>query len=86
MGWNEVSQSAVHPLWNKIEDSARFYFVHSYYVRPEEPNIISGKTNYLEDFCSCIAQDNVFATQFHPEKSAANGLQLLKNFSEWQPS
>jgi len=85
MGWNEVTQSGVHPLWNKIEDSARFYFVHSYYVRPEESDIVSGKTNYLGDFCSSIAKDNVFATQFHPEKSAANGLQLLKNFSEWQP-
>ena len=86
MGWNEVSQSGDHPLWNKIEDCARFYFVHSYYVQPEEPAIVSGKTSYLGDFCSSIAKDNVFATQFHPEKSAANGLQLLKNFSEWQPA
>ena len=85
MGWNEVSQSTAHPLWNKIEDCARFYFVHSYYVRPEDPDIVSGRTNYPGDFCSSIAKDNVFATQFHPEKSAANGLQLLKNFSEWQP-
>lgn len=85
MGWNEVSQSADHPLWNKIDDCARFYFVHSYYVQPEESNIVSGTTGYLGDFCSSIAKDNVFATQFHPEKSASNGLQLLKNFSEWQP-
>ena len=86
MGWNQVSQSDDHPLWNKIEDGARFYFVHSYYVEPEESAVVSGKTSYLENFCSSIAKDNVFATQFHPEKSAANGLQLLKNFSEWQPA
>lgn len=85
MGWNQVAQNADHELWNGIEDRARFYFVHSYYVQPENTDIIAGKTNYLVDFCSAIAKDNVFATQFHPEKSAENGLRLLKNFSQWQP-
>jgi len=86
MGWNQVAQHGSHPLWKNIEDNARFYFVHSYYVRPADVNIVSGTTSYLGDFCSSIAKDNVFATQFHPEKSADNGLQLLKNFSDWQPT
>ena len=85
MGWNEVAQSGAHELWNNIEDRSRFYFVHSYYVDPTDKNTISGETQYLGNFCSAIAKDNVFATQFHPEKSAAHGLQLLKNFSQWQP-
>ena len=86
MGWNQVAQHTTHLLWKNIEDNARFYFVHSYYVQPTDDNIVSGKTSYLGNFCSSIAKDNVFATQFHPEKSADNGLQLLKNFSEWQPT
>ncbi len=85
MGWNNVSQSIDHKLWSKIEDRSRFYFVHSYYVEPQNREVISGRTSYLLDFCSSIAKENVFATQFHPEKSAACGLQMLKNFSEWQP-
>ncbi len=87
MGWNEVQQQqSGHALWNNISDGARFYFVHSYYVQPKDKSIVSGETDYLGQFCSAIAKDNVFATQFHPEKSAANGLQLLANFSQWQPN
>jgi len=86
MGWNEVAQNGEHELWKDIEDRARFYFVHSYYVQPQKADIIAGKTSYLINFCSAIAKDNVFATQFHPEKSADNGLRLLKNFSQWQPN
>ena len=85
MGWNQVGQSVDHKLWNKIEDNSHFYFVHSFYVEPEDKEIVSGTTSYLVDFCSAIASHNIFATQFHPEKSAESGLQLLKNFSEWQP-
>lgn len=85
MGWNEVSQSMNHDLWDKIDDQSRFYFVHSYFVVPTNEQLVSGTTSYLVNFCSSIAKDNVFATQFHPEKSAGCGLQLLKNFSEWQP-
>ncbi len=85
MGWNEVAQQKDHALWNKITDLSRFYFVHSYYVQADDQSIVSGSTEYLGKFCSAIAYDNIFATQFHPEKSAANGLQLLENFSQWQP-
>jgi len=85
MGWNQVSQTSDHALWRNIEDQSRFYFVHSYYVEPADTGVVSGATTYLKEFCSSIARDNIFATQFHPEKSAANGLQLLKNFSQWQP-
>ena len=83
MGWNEVSQKQTHPLWQDIKDNSRFYFVHSYYVDPEDETLIAGTTNYGIEFVSVIAQDNVFAAQFHPEKSAHDGLQLLKNFSRW---
>jgi len=86
MGWNEVVHKNQHPLWKNIADQSRFYFVHSYYVKPKDENVISGSTNYLGDFCSAISNENVFATQFHPEKSAADGLQLLKNFSQWMPT
>jgi len=86
MGWNEVSQCRQHTLWNNIPDESRFYFVHSYYVRPAHEKIVSGKTEYTTSFCSAIAVNNIFATQFHPEKSAADGLQLLNNFSQWNPA
>ena len=86
MGWNEVSQCQQHALWNKIPDESRFYFVHSYYDRPVQETIVSGKTEYTTNFCSAIAVNNIFATQFHPEKSAADGLRLLNNFSEWNPA
>lgn len=83
MGWNQVSQHA-HPLWRGIEDNERFYFVHSYYVPTTiEQNIIAGQSRYGVDVVAALMKDNVFATQFHPEKSQHAGLQLLKNFSEW---
>jgi len=83
MGWNNVIQTISHPLWHGIKQGSRFYFVHSYYVDPEDEAIVAGETSYDIVFTSAIACDNVFAVQFHPEKSAADGLQLLKNFTEW---
>jgi glutamine amidotransferase len=83
MGWNKVQQTNAHPLWRGIEDNSRFYFVHSYYVDPQDPSLTVGVTDYGIDFVSAIARDNVFAAQFHPEKSAHDGLQLLKNFCHW---
>ncbi len=83
MGWNNVTQTISHPLWHGIKQGSRFYFVHSYYVDPENEAIVAGETTYDIVFTSAIAYDNVFAVQFHPEKSAADGLQMLKNFTEW---
>jgi imidazole glycerol-phosphate synthase subunit HisH len=83
MGWNEVSQKQPHPLWQGIRNNTRFYFVHSYYVDPEDKTLVAGTTEYGIEFVSAIARKNVFAAQFHPEKSAHDGLQLLKNFSRW---
>ena len=83
MGWNQVAQKQEHPMWRGIDDRARFYFVHSYYVDPADDSLIAGTTEYGIDFVSVIARDNVFAAQFHPEKSAQDGLQLLKNFCAW---
>jgi glutamine amidotransferase len=83
MGWNEVTQKQVHPLWHDIKDNSRFYFVHSYYVDPQDKTLLAGTTQYGIEFASVIARDNVFAAQFHPEKSAHDGLQLLKNFCRW---
>ena len=83
MGWNNVIQTISHPLWHGIKQGSRFYFVHSYYVDPENEAIVAGETSYDIVFTSALACDNVFAVQFHPEKSAADGLQLLKNFTEW---
>jgi glutamine amidotransferase len=85
MGWNEVTQAEAHPLWQGISDGARFYFVHSYYVEPTDPSSITGSTIYGIPFTSAVARDNIFAVQFHPEKSAQAGLQLLGNFMRWQP-
>lgn len=90
MGWNQVyqtqaEQSQSHVLWQGIEDSARFYYVHSYYVQPDDASIISGFSKYPHRFTSAIATDNLFAVQFHPEKSAHAGLQLLSNFVNWAP-
>ncbi len=85
MGWNEVTQTSDHPLWRNIKDRARFYFVHSYFVCAQDPLWNTGTTAYLGEFTSAIARDNVFATQFHPEKSAADGLCLLSNFTNWNP-
>ena len=83
MGWNEVTQTMDHALWNNIDDNARFYFVHSYYVQPLDKSIQSGSTDYGLSFTCAVARDNLFAVQFHPEKSAHDGLTLLKNFIEW---
>ncbi|MDX1334332.1 MAG: imidazole glycerol phosphate synthase subunit HisH, partial [Gammaproteobacteria bacterium] len=83
MGWNQVHQTREHPLWSGIDQDSRFYFVHSYYVDPENQELVAGVTDYGHQFASVIARDNVFAIQAHPEKSAAAGLQLLKNFTRW---
>lgn len=82
MGWNQVHQ-VQHPLWNNIPQDSRFYFVHSYYAKPNEPSVIFGTADYPNAFACALAQDNIFAVQFHPEKSQAVGLQLLKNFLHW---
>jgi glutamine amidotransferase len=83
MGWNQVHQLQPHALWNDIDQDSRFYFVHSYYVNPDDDALTVGETQYGRSFTSVIARDNVFAIQAHPEKSAAAGLQLLSNFSRW---
>ena len=84
MGWNQVHQrDPSHPMWNNIEQDARFYFVHSFYVEPQDEKIVAATCDYALTFCTALHQDNLFATQFHPEKSHTVGLQLLKNFVEW---
>ncbi len=83
MGWNQVHQTFDHPMWNGIDQDARFYFVHSYYVEPVDIGMIAGSSNYGISFTAAIARGNVFATQFHPEKSQHDGLQLYKNFLNW---
>ncbi|MDP3087466.1 MAG: imidazole glycerol phosphate synthase subunit HisH [Methylotenera sp.] len=88
MGWNQVYQTKnpqAHVLWKNIEDGARFYYVHSYYVQPDDALIITGYSEYPKAFTSAIAQENLFAVQFHPEKSASAGLQMLSNFVDWLP-
>lgn len=89
MGWNRVAQvahgGAVHPLWRGIEDGAWFYFVHSYHVVLDDASHAAGTSLYGAPFTAAIARDNIFATQFHPEKSAAAGLALYRNFVEWNP-
>lgn len=85
MGWNRVRQSKPHALWDGIDDQSWFYFVHSYYVAPREKELITGETNYGGVFTCAVARDNIFATQFHPEKSAAAGLRIYENFTRWNP-
>jgi len=85
MGWNEAWQAAPHALWRGIPDGTRFYFVHSYYCAPGDHALTAAVTRYPHAFTSAIARDNIFATQFHPEKSSAAGLTLLENFSSWTP-
>jgi glutamine amidotransferase len=85
MGWNRVRQSKPHALWQGIEDQSWFYFVHSYYVDPREKQLITGETTYGDVFTCAVARDNIFATQFHPEKSAAAGLRIYENFTRWNP-
>ena len=84
MGWNEVRQKP-HALWANIAADARFYFVHSYCVQPADASVVAGTTEYGLPFTCAVARANIFAVQFHPEKSARDGLQLLKNFVEWRP-
>lgn len=85
MGWNRVRQSRAHPLWDGVPDNSYFYFVHSYYAVPENPEHTIGEADYGAPYCCAVAMDNIVATQFHPEKSAAAGLQLYKNFVHWNP-
>lgn len=82
MGWNQVKQTP-HPLWQNIPDESRFYFVHSYYAAPESSEMIAGTSDYPNSFACALTQKNVFAVQFHPEKSQTVGLQLLANFLAW---
>jgi imidazole glycerol-phosphate synthase subunit HisH len=83
MGWNEVRWVKDHPVIHGVPSGTRFYFVHSYYVVPSDLSMVMGRTEYIDDFVSALATGYVFATQFHPEKSAAAGLQILRNFLEW---
>jgi imidazole glycerol-phosphate synthase subunit HisH len=85
MGWNRVRQEFAHPLWAGIPDDSWFYFVHSFYAAPSDARHSAGTTEYGERFTSAVARDNIFATQFHPEKSADLGLALYRNFLHWMP-
>lgn len=85
MGWNQVRQARPHPLWEGVEDGSYFYFVHSYYAAPENRDDVIGETDYGGPFCCAVGRDNIVATQFHPEKSAAAGLRLYRNFIHWNP-
>jgi imidazole glycerol-phosphate synthase subunit HisH len=85
MGWNEVIQQGAHPLWEAIADRSRFYFLHSYYPVPRNPADVAATAMYGAPFTCAIARDNIFAVQFHPEKSQSAGLQLLSNFLRWRP-
>jgi imidazole glycerol-phosphate synthase subunit HisH len=85
MGWNRVQQALPHPIWQGVADGAWFYFVHSFYAEPSEARHSAGLTEYGVGFTSAVARDNIFATQFHPEKSAADGLTLYRNFLHWKP-
>ncbi len=89
MGWNQVFQSAPggvrHPVWTGVPYGSWFYFVHSYHAHPSETHHTAGETDYGGRFAAAIARDNIFATQFHPEKSAAQGLALYRNFLHWNP-
>ena len=85
MGWNRVYQTQPHPVWAGVENGAWFYLVHSYFAAPEDMSIVAGMTSYGLPYTSAVARDNIFATQFHPEKSAADGLKLYANFIHWNP-
>jgi imidazole glycerol-phosphate synthase subunit HisH len=85
IGWNEVTQAGPHPLWSGIPDRTRFYFVHSYYPAPRDAALTAATSVYGAPFTCAIARDNIFAVQFHPEKSQSAGLQLLSNFVRWRP-
>ena len=86
MGWNQVRQTKSHPLWQGIPDKSRFYFVHSYYVEAEDLDQVAGVTNYSLDVVACLSEENIFAVQFHPEKSQEMGQTLLRNFLTWDGS
>jgi imidazole glycerol-phosphate synthase subunit HisH len=86
MGWNRVRQTISHPLWTGIEEGARFYFAHSYFVQPTHAHLVAGLSDYPFPFTCAVARDNLFALQCHPEKSQAAGLRLLANFVAWQPA
>ena len=80
MGWNQVKQKVAHPIFEGVSDEANFYFVHSYYVEPEDGSLVAGQTEYGVPFCSVVAKDSLVATQFHPEKSGEVGLKIYDNF------
>lgn len=85
MGWNPVKQVQAHPLWSGIVDGAPFYFVHSYHVVASDPAVVMGQADYGYPFVCAVARENIFAVQFHPEKSAGDGLRLYRNFVDWNP-
>ena len=85
MGWNQVRQEKRHALWAGIEADARFYFVHSYFPAAAEAELVQGVATYGVAFTCAVARDNIFAVQFHPEKSQSAGLRLLANFIDWNP-
>lgn len=85
MGWNRVRQTQDHPLWAGIPDNSHFYFVHSYYAAPDDPGLTVGVSHYGASFTCAVAAANIFAVQFHPEKSADHGLRLYSNFVDWNP-
>jgi imidazole glycerol-phosphate synthase subunit HisH len=85
MGWNEVLQARAHALWDGIADRSRFYFVHSYYPQPADGALTAATCAYGVSFTCAVARDNIFAVQFHPEKSQNSGLRLLSNFVQWRP-
>jgi len=85
MGWNRVLQTQAHPLWEGVTDDSWFYFVHSYYVVPRDERLTAASSDYGGRFTCAVARDNIFATQFHPEKSAAAGLRIYENFCRWAP-
>ena len=85
MGWNAVTQTRAHPLWDGIAQDTPFYFVHSYYAEPADAALTAATSRHGVPFCCAVAADNIFAVQFHPEKSAAPGLQMYRNFTRWQP-
>ena len=85
MGWNEVWQARPHPVWEGVPDGSRFYFVHSFYPQPADGAMTAGTCAYGVTFTCAVARDNIFAVQFHPEKSQTSGLRLLSNFVQWRP-
>ena len=85
MGWNQVTQVRTHQLWTDVPDGASFYFVHSFYAQPSDPHHSLGETDYGQRFTCALGRDNIFATQFHPEKSASHGLTVYRNFLRWNP-